>query len=199
VYPILGKPIVESGPLYPDRDAPSLADRILTLGDDCFTVANLLKGYGYAVGISETWFAANCPVAFPFILNESITVYQLGWYNGGSVGDNIDIGIYDTSWNRLVSAGSTAASGAGSSLQFVNVADTLLVPGTYYLAKALDTITANRSLSYANGFSTATLALAGVMDSSTAAFPLPNPLTNMTLATTVARITMPLMATRALV
>lgn len=141
---------------------------------------------------SGAWFSANDPVAFPFALQAAATVIQMGWMNGSSAGDNADLGIYDASWNRLVSTGSTVCSGA-SVWQFVNVTDTLLPLGRYYLAFARDTTTANRTMSWAPAASSATLtAFAGGYDSATDAFPLPNPLTNMAAAATCTQI--PIMA-----
>jgi hypothetical protein len=195
----LGQPIAESAPSYPGTDYEALGGRLLAFGHESFAFAGAINGYGTAVVVNRAHFAANCPVAYPFVVNEPMTVYQLGWQNGTAAGDNHDIGIYDTSWVRLVSAGSTAGTG-NSLLQFVDVTDTLLVPGSYYIAYASDTTTANRLSGYANGVAvTQLLALAGVQDSATTAFPLPDPLTNMAIAATIANPIPLYIATRALV
>lgn len=53
---------------------------------------------------------------------------------------NIDMGIYDEKGNRIVSKGTTATAAAG--LQVLDITDTLLLPGTYYMAMACDSATA---------------------------------------------------------
>jgi len=96
---------------------------------------------------------------------------------------NVDVGIYDLSWNRLVSAGSTARSGA-SALQFADVTDTYLRPGRYYIAASNSGTTANNHVRVCQALSAVMVQGLGVFDSGTDAFPLPNPLTNMVAAAT---------------
>lgn len=130
-----------------------------------------------------TWTAANDPLAFPFRLNEGCTVTRLGWVNGTTLTtSNFDMGIYTSAFARVVSTGSTARAGA-SAWQFVDVADTPLAPGDYYLVGAGDTAVANRPGGI-QAVAAPGLALFGAFDSATDAFPLPDPLTNMALATT---------------
>lgn len=140
------------------------------------------------------WHSANDPVAIPFALTESVVVYRLAQQNGSSPGDNFDIGVYDEAFNRLVSTGSTAAT---TSWQTVDVTDTILKPGRYYLVMSRDTTTASRVGQYTTGASTPLMAFAGLLDSSTDAFPLPDPLTNMAAAATVTRCPIVALITRA--
>lgn len=145
------------------------------------------------LGSSATgaWFAANDPLAVPFRTRDSMVAVRLGWVNGSSAGGNIDIGIYDASFSRIVSAGSTV--GTGSNLwQWVDITDTALQPGTkYYLAMSLDNVTANRIRRYGLAVAGA-IAYAGTQDSSTDAHPLPSTLTNMAEAATAVQL--PVMA-----
>jgi hypothetical protein len=110
-----------------------------------------------------------------------VLVTRLGWLNGSTLTtSNFDIGIYTSAWARVVSAGSTARSGA-SVWQWVDVADTSIGPGDYYLVGAADTTGASR----VGGLTLPTAptgAGIGLKDSATDAFPLPNPLTNMAAA-----------------
>lgn len=145
---------------------------------------------------SGTWGAVNDPVAVPFWLQTPETVYQLGWYNGSVAGGHVDVGVYDSAWVRKVSSGSTVGSG-NSTLQFVDVADTVLVPGKYYMVMSLDDVTANRIALQVQ--TVAALALAGVYDSTTDAFPLPDPLTNMALAATYVNVPFVVVALRTVV
>jgi hypothetical protein len=95
---------------------------------------------------SGTWPAANRAIFVPLAVPIPILVAQLWAYNGadGTTG-NVDIGIYGTDGSasavKLVSTGSTARSGANV-LQVIDVTDTLIGPGLYYLALACDSATA---------------------------------------------------------
>lgn len=137
----------------------------------------------FAPAVNLAWTSANDPLALPFRLNEGVVVTRLGWLNGSTItSSNFDLGIYSTAWARLVSTGSTARSG-GSAWQWVDIADTPLAPGDYYLVGVGDTNTTGRP----GGVTTVaapSLALLGAQDSTTDAFPLPNPLTNMAAAAT---------------
>lgn len=137
---------------------------------------------------SSTWFSANDPLAVGFVLREAATIQRLGTINGSAAGDNWDVGVYDLSWNRLISTGSTTGVG-NSAAQYVDVTDTPLMPGRYWAVMARDTITANRQMFASTGTTTIPpLEMCGIFDSATDAFPLPNPLTNMALVTVATRI-----------
>lgn len=195
--PQLGRPLVELGSGYPPTVALPALTEILTTASPCFSIGTLLSLGGTLIGTTAT--TANKPWAFPFVIDEGVTVYQLGWICAAAPGGNADIGIYDTSWNRLVSAGST--SGAGTSLvwTWVDVVDTLLPAGSYYLAYCRDDVTVNRFATVQNVSAQPICALAGVMDSSTSAFPLPDPLTNMVVDVTNIAVPILGIAIRALV
>jgi len=199
IAPQLGQPIAQLGPRYPATvDIPALGEWITNLSPNTAT-GLLANTVGSQTGSSNTWFAANCPYAVPFVLNSAVTAYQIGWSNGSSAGGNFDAGIYDTSWNRKVSAGSTVGSGANS-WQFVDVADTFLAAGSYYFVLCLDNVTANRVGTLANNsVNQASQILAGIQDSATTAFPLPDPLTNMALVATAIQAYVWAIAVRALI
>jgi hypothetical protein len=173
----LGRGVAELGSGFPPvADRPAI-EEIINLASDAFGVGPLLNDLVAQNG-SSPWATANAPLAFPFVLPYAATVYQLGWVNGSAAGDNLDIGIYDSSWTRLVSAGSTLCSG-NLTLQLVDVADTSLSANTlYYFVMVKDTTTANR-IYRTTGTTTGLLALAGAMTSATASLPLPNPLVGM--------------------
>ena len=94
-------------------------------------------GVRYATVISAPasalWPSANLAIAVPYRLDDRITVRRLWLNNGTAVAGNVDIGIYDRSWNLLVSAGSTAQAGTGT-LQYFDVTDTVIGPGLIYIA-----------------------------------------------------------------
>jgi hypothetical protein len=96
-----------------------------------------------AIGQSLTaaaWSSANRAYYIPVSIFSTITVVKMMVINGGTVSGNIDVGIYDAGGARLVSSGSTAQSGT-SAIQEFNITDTVLNPGLYYLACAMDNTT----------------------------------------------------------
>jgi hypothetical protein len=160
----------------------SSRERIIHSGSPEFGSANFATIAGPAVSV--TWPSANKPMAIPFRVFKGMTVYQLGWRNGsGTMTDSADIGIYDTAWNRKVSAGSTARSGA-SAIQWIDVTDTFLRPAKYYIVTATNGVTASQQTAIAGALTVGTMAALGCFDSATNAFVLPDPLTNMVAAAT---------------
>jgi hypothetical protein len=181
--------------LLPEERYASLADptggfgrkgRSYGPGSEMFSCGAYLRLTRAAIA-SGAWPSANKPIAIPFVLSQAAILQQVRFRTGSAAGGNGDVGIYDTSFNRIVSSGSTAFS-ASSSYQLMDIADTALAPGRYYLAFALDNITANRVGFIAATSSTLVTRVMGCLDSTTNAFPLPNPLTNMVAAATFVRI-----------
>jgi hypothetical protein len=87
---------------------------------------------------SQNFVTANLAVFIPFWVPEPVVITKMGWGNGAAVAGNIDVGIYSEAGTRLVSSGTTAQSGT-TVMQIVNVTDTTLPRGRYYLAMASDT------------------------------------------------------------
>lgn len=106
---------------------------------------------------------------YPVLVPRAITVYQAAWLNGATVAGNVDVGVYDEAGNRMVSTGSTLMAGA-SVPQTVDIADTLLSPGLYYMAFVSDSATAT----FQRGFVPSQLARAcGMRQQTLGAMPLP--------------------------
>ena len=103
---------------------------------------SLLEAAGDVSGTigSVVWPTANTAIFIPFRLAAPATVRKLFWMNGSIVSGNVDAGIYDKNGVRLVSSGSTLQSGANVN-QSVDVTDTVIGPGNFYLALAMDNIT----------------------------------------------------------
>lgn len=118
---------------------------------------------------SSVWGAANRAMFIPFVIQAPFLVDRLFLINGSAVSGNLDLGIYDINGIRMVSSGSTAQASV-SAIQFVNVADTTLLPGVYYFAIVLDNITGTTL--NASTVNTARLRAMGVL-SMASAFPLP--------------------------
>lgn len=103
-----------------------------------------LGGTTLATAASAVYVAANRALYIPFHLTVPRLVTQLFSANGGTAGNNIDMGIYSSEGGvpvtRLVSIGSTAQSGTNV-LQYFNITDTQLGAGDFYLAIAMDGVT----------------------------------------------------------
>lgn len=156
---------------------PRADGRILTPASPEFGSHGLLLLNDTASVVGQ-WNVANDPFAIPFTLPHGGVVKQLGWLNGSSAGGQHDIGVYDTAFNRLVSAGSTTGTG-NNAWQWVNVTDTALKPGRYYLAIVRDNTTVSRVVYYVTQQNDYVVQFCGGLSSTTDAVPLPNPLTNM--------------------
>jgi hypothetical protein len=88
---------------------------------------------------AAAWPTASMVLYTPFWVPESVTINRLLWVNGAVAG-NVDVGVYAEDGTLLVSAGSTAISGANV-IQSVDVTDTGLRRGRYYTAMVADTVT----------------------------------------------------------
>jgi len=86
-----------------------------------------------AVDSIGTFVTPNRAYYIPIRIGWIFTVRKMFWLNGSAVAGNVDVGIYDRVGVRLVSSGSTAQSGIDA-LQEVDITDTQLGPGLFYLA-----------------------------------------------------------------
>lgn len=123
----------------PYTPAASIAfdDEIVSTADAFRTNAlavHTLAGFAPANGAFST---TNLALYFPFWVGAPTTVAQL-FAEVATASGNIDIGIYDTSFAKLVSSGSTAAA---APMTIIDVADYVLQRGNYYMAFAADNTT----------------------------------------------------------
>lgn len=130
------------------------------------------------VPTSATWPSANRAIYYPFYLGNPAIVRKLWWMNGTAVSGNADIGVFTEGGVRLVSAGSTAQSGT-SALQEVDVTDTYLAPGTYYIGVVLSNTTGTM---FRWNPSLAALRMTGVAQEASA-LPLPSTATFAAMST----------------
>jgi hypothetical protein len=119
------------------------------------------------------WPAANRALLVPFEIASPRVVTEIVWYNGSGISGNVDAGIYTTAGGRIVSTGSTAQSGS-TAQQVVDITDTLLLPGVYYMALAMDNGTG--TIVRWQNYGTQQLIASGMQQAATA-FPLPDPVT----------------------
>ena len=87
---------------------------------------------------STAWPTANRAFFYSFRLFDWATAYQLLVFIGATSSGNIDVGIYDSQKNLVVSAGSTAMSATVNTVQEFNIANTVLPPGDYLIGVACD-------------------------------------------------------------
>jgi hypothetical protein len=111
---------------------------VTTLSPWCVGVE--LAAVAAAAPASTAWPSANRAILTPMRLPEIVTVTKLYWYNGATVSGNVDCGIYTADGRLVVSTGSTAQAGTSAG-QEVNITDTQIGPGIYYLALALSSAT----------------------------------------------------------
>lgn len=134
------------------------------------TAAEHMLLTGFSMGTNGTWPAANRALYVPVIVETTVTAFQMGIIVGVSSG-NIDVGIYDEKFARVVSMGSTAVAAAG--FQAFDIADTVLIPGVYYLAMCVDNTTASFPRA---GVLAEHLRANGVQQQAVGAVTLPNPM-----------------------
>lgn len=96
---------------------------------------------------SLTYESANNGAYFPILVPGPCIIRRLWWANGSTVSAsyNVDVGIYaDGGYKpgaKIISTGSTA-QGTATEVQFVDVTDTTLAPGLYWLAIACSSTSA---------------------------------------------------------
>lgn len=78
------------------------------------------------------WGTQYRAIYVPIRVASRVTVVQLGISVAATATGNIDLGIYYPNGTRIVSTGSTTKL-AASGVQVVDITDTVLVPGLYYL------------------------------------------------------------------
>lgn len=100
-----------------------------------------LAALGIGAPASAAWPTANQAMYVPFTIDETVTVKKMFWKNGATVSGNVDIGIYNEAGTRKVNMGSTAQATINAT-QIVDIADTSLAAGRYYMALVADNTTA---------------------------------------------------------
>jgi hypothetical protein len=134
---------------------------------------------GGAVLASAQWPVANTAIFVPFQVAEPVTVVKLWVRNGTTISaGNIDMGIYLADGTKVVSQGSTPSATADL-LQELNITDTVLATGNYYLALNSDTAASTQTF-YFHNHATAIAgwwAAAGCYQQAVGAVTLPSPAT----------------------
>ncbi len=106
------------------------------------TKESVAGAFGTTGWTTANWPTANKSVLCPFVIQQPITVKMLGIFNGNPVSGNWQVGIYDQGRALRISTPITAQAGINIP-QAVRVPDTELLPGSYWLAGAMDNNTGN--------------------------------------------------------
>lgn len=135
-------------------------------------VGGTLASRATSFAAGNAWPANNRAIYIPFSVDVPLTVFQMAVEVTTQSG-NLDLGIYTEQGVRLVSAGSTAVGAAG--IQTVNITDTTLSPGTYFMAMSCSTTAA----AFTSGTNVVALLLqvCGVQQEALGSVTLPDPAT----------------------
>lgn len=135
---------------------------------------NVLKNNASA----GVWTTASTALYMPITISAPLLAQQMAVDVSVQAG-NLDLGIYTENGTRLVSAGSTAVGAAG--VQAVNIADTWLAAGTYFVAMNCDSGTAS-FVGYSIQMNQTRSS--GIMEQAVGAVALPSPATFATMSAT---------------
>lgn len=108
-----------------------------------YSIDNLTGGwmaYQAQPSTGTAWGTQYRAIYVPLCVPRRCVVRTLGASMSTTSTGNIDIGLYDAGGTRLVSSGSVAKS-ASSGVQVVDITDTTIGPGLYFLALNNDTTT----------------------------------------------------------
>lgn len=94
-------------------------------------------------------FTANQARYTPLVIYRSCTAFRIWFRTSGVQTGNYDVGIYDENGTRLVSSGSTALPTTQNAVM-VDIADTPLTAGRYYLAHAVSSATSSQAVGIAS-------------------------------------------------
>lgn len=90
--------------------------------------------------VASTTLTQNQAYYFPFRLDIGATAVKMFALIGATANGNIDVGLYDSEFNYLISSGATA-QGTINVLQEFDITDTYLPPGSYWMGLSLSSAT----------------------------------------------------------
>ena len=154
----------------PDFAARAIYDPTLLLSTLLQTASAILWPYT-APSAGGVWPAVNRAIYCPILVEDPVTVKQLVVWPTVQSG-NFDIGIYTETGKRVISKGSTAV-GAANTMQPVDITDTPLTPGFYYLGMSCDNTTA--AFQRSNNGDADMMTVFGVQNQALGAVTLPDP------------------------
>lgn len=140
--PLIGQNIVLDGASSPPLDPTTgPSDPVFITPWSPISLGTNLAALAVAAPVSTAWGTNNLARGVPFTLQKTITVVKGFWYNGATLGSNVDVGIYNNSASKLCSTGSVAQAGTNALQEAVLTGTLTLTPGRYYLALSLSVST----------------------------------------------------------
>ena len=121
-------------------DFPQISILPVTTSGLTISVGNSLVGMLGPTPSSVAWPSANLALFVPVLVPQPVTVFRMTAGCGSGTGGNFDMGLYDSAGHLLVSSGATARS--ASSEVSVDVTDTRVGTGLFYLALSTDGVAA---------------------------------------------------------
>jgi len=97
------------------------------------------------------WPGANLAIFVPWRVTARTWVCRV-WYLSANATGNVDVGIYRDDGSLVVSSGATA-QGSTNVVNFINITDTQIPPGDYFLALSCASASAQPYRSNNGGFS----------------------------------------------
>lgn len=122
-------------PRFPE--SPSMLSGLITISTAHVCSCGGIDGFSFDVATSKVWAAANRAEFYPFRLGEPFNARLMWVFNGAAVNGNFYVGIYDEYGVRLVTSAAVAQAGV-EQIQTIDIIDTFLLPGLYYMALARD-------------------------------------------------------------
>lgn len=181
--------------MWQPAQVATLPPVLILTNSDRYGVGSDIRLTGAGVPTSAAWTAVNRALYLPLYIDRPGIVTKLLAYNGATAAGNVDIGLYDRNYNRIVSKGSTAQAGT-SVLQEFDVTDFSIVPGVYFvgLAASLTTTTFFMCVTNISGY------LGGMgITQEASALPLPATATPVQVGSAVVQVPVAGIAFRALV
>lgn len=89
---------------------------------------------------TTNWFSANSGLFVPFNIERPVLVKRMFVMNGNVLSGSVDAGIFTMGGGKIIANGGTVQAGA-SLIQFLDVTDTILAPGAYYMGCSLNNTT----------------------------------------------------------
>jgi hypothetical protein len=123
-------------PLLSGNPSSLISTRISVLDHDQLGAA--VQAYSASAYPGSATVTSNRARFVPIVIHRSCTAYRMIWLGAGGASGNCEVGIYTESGTRLVTSGAVACT---PNINVVDIPDTELSAGRYYLAHALSSST----------------------------------------------------------
>lgn len=105
--------------------------------DSCGGMLNMLS---FITAPASATLTQNQAYYFPFWLEQEATAKKMAVQVGATSNGTVDAGIYDEQFNYVISSGATG-QGSINAVQELDITDTVLPPGNYWMALSLSSAT----------------------------------------------------------